>query len=209
MKRKCDRCERPATLHSVEIVKGEKIQINLCDVHGKEAGLDQPPAGHTPIDELLTSFVKVHSTGEVGSVGKAPPKVCSNCGLAFKEFREKSLLGCPTCYGDFEAQLSPLMERAHEGGTHHVGKTPRRAGGAEQRQLRLARLQRRLDEALEAEDYESAAELRDELEGVTAAVEATPNTAADASAKKDASATAPNRPDRPNEADTDRPEGSA
>lgn len=193
MKRKCDRCGRPATHHSVEIVKGEKIESHLCDLHGEEAGMNQPPAGHTPIDELLTSFVKVHSTGETTTVGSAPPKVCSSCGLAFTEFREKSLLGCPSCYADFEAQLGPLMERAHEGGTHHVGKTPRRAGGAEQRQLRLARLQRRLDEALEAEDYESAAEIRDELEGVAAASDEV-GTQKQAAAAKDVSTNAPASP---------------
>ncbi|BAM04774.1 UvrB/UvrC motif-containing protein [Phycisphaera mikurensis] len=173
MKRKCDQCGRPATHHAVDIVKGVKTETHLCDVHAAEAGLDQTPAAHTPIDELLTSFVKVHSTGETATIGKAPTRVCSSCGLTFSEFREKSLLGCPTCYADFEAQLGPLLERAHEGGTHHVGKTPRRAGGAEQRQLRLARLQRRLDEALEAEDYESAAEIRDELEGVASASDST------------------------------------
>ncbi len=140
MKRKCDECGRPATHHSVEIVKGEKIETHLCDAHAAESGMNEPTTGHTPIDELLTSFVKVHSTGQTKTVGKAPTKVCSNCGLTFAEFREKSLLGCPTCYADFEAQLGTLLERAHEGGTHHVGKTPRRAGGAEQRQLRLARL---------------------------------------------------------------------
>ena len=169
MKRKCDQCGRPATHHAVEIVKGEKIETHLCDTHAAESGLNQTPTGHKPIDELLTSFVKVHSTGETKTIGKPSNKVCSNCGLTFAEFREKSLLGCPTCYADFEAQLGGLLERAHEGGTHHVGKTPRRAGGAEQRQLRLARLQRRLDEALEAEAYEEAAEIRDELEGVAAA----------------------------------------
>ena len=182
MKRKCDQCGRPATHHAVEIVKGEKIETHLCDAHAAEAGLNQPPSVHAPLDELLTSFVKVHSSGETKTVGKAPPKVCENCGLTFAEFREKSLLGCPNCYADFEAQLSPLLERAHEGGTHHVGKTPRRAGGAEQRQLRLARLQRRLDEALEAEDYESAARIRDELEGVSAASDQTGSKAGGGSA---------------------------
>ena len=171
MKRKCDQCGRPATHHAVEIVKGEKIETHLCDTHAAESGLHQAPAGHKPLDELLTSFVKVHSTGQTQTVGKPSNKACSDCGLSFAEFREKSLLGCPTCYADFEGQLGGLLERAHEGGTHHVGKTPRRAGGAEQRQLRLARLQRRLDEALEAEAYEEAAEIRDELEGVAAAAD--------------------------------------
>jgi protein arginine kinase activator len=40
------------------------------------------------------------------------------------------LLGCATCYAQFEAQLGPLLARAHEGGTHHVGKSPRPVEGA-------------------------------------------------------------------------------
>lgn len=167
MKNKCDQCNRPATHHSVEIVNGEKIEKHLCDAHAAEEGLTIKSA-HTPINELLTNFVKLHSGGEeakiaLGGGGSVKDLVCENCGTTFADFRESSLLGCPVCYKSFEQPLSPLLERAHEGGTHHIGKVPRRAGVGEQRQMALQRLRRQLDDAVVAEDYELAARLRDDL----------------------------------------------
>lgn len=157
MKRKCDKCGKPATNHSVDIIKGKKIEKHLCDQCAmQDPGMIKPV--HTPINELLTSFVKMHSGATVQQ-----DLTCEQCGLTYAQFQERSLLGCPNCYTAFEAVLGPLFERAHEGGSHHLGKTPKRAGAGEGRQLRIARLRKRLDEAVAAEDYELAARLRDEI----------------------------------------------
>jgi protein arginine kinase activator len=143
----------------VEIIKGQKIEKHLCDSHAAEEGMAiKAVTAHTPVSELLTNFVKMHSG--------APTQqdlTCDNCGLTFSQFRENSLLGCPSCYTSFESLLGPLMERAHEGATHHLGKVPRRAGPGERRQADLLRMRKRLAEAVAAEDYETAAKLRDEL----------------------------------------------
>ncbi|MEM9418901.1 MAG: UvrB/UvrC motif-containing protein [Planctomycetota bacterium] len=172
MKKKCDKCNRPATHHSVEISKtGEKIEVNLCDIHAAEAGLTIK-SPHTPINELLTNFVKLHSggaesdseSGQSTGGGTSKDTACESCGTTFADFRENSLLGCPMCYKTFEQPLSPLLERAHEGGTHHIGKVPRRAGVGEQRQMAMQRLRRQLDDAVMSEDYELAARLRDDIQ---------------------------------------------
>ena len=164
MKRKCDICGRPATYHSVEVVKGSKIETHLCDHHAAEAGVVAKPTSHAPINELLNNFVKLHSGGQSEEAARSVAELsCENCGLAFSDFRESSLLGCPTCYSSFEDPLGPLVERAHQGGTHHIGKAPRRSGDMEQRQARMARLRSRLEDAVAAEDYELAARIRDEI----------------------------------------------
>ncbi len=160
MKRKCDRCARPATHHSVEIIQGKKIEKHLCDEHASEEGLAIKSI-HTPINELLTNFVKIHSSGEADQ--PTPGGVCEGCGLTFAQFRKDSLLGCPDCYKAFEQPLSTLLERAHEGGTHHIGKVPRRAGAGEQRQAMLMRMRKQLNAAVVGEDYELAARLRDDI----------------------------------------------
>jgi protein arginine kinase activator len=59
--------------------------------------------------------------------------------------------------------LSTLLERAHEGATHHIGKVPRRAGAGEQRQALLMRMRKQLNDAVIDEDYERAARLRDDI----------------------------------------------
>jgi protein arginine kinase activator len=155
-KRKCDECDKPATHHSVEIIKGEKIEKHLCDECAADQGLVFV-AKHAPINELLSDFVKMHS-------GATDDIECDLCGLVFSEFREHSLLGCPGCYLCHEEQLTPLVERAQEGATHHIGKVPQRAGADEVRQQRLLQLRKNLTNAIEAEDYETAARLRDEVQ---------------------------------------------
>ncbi|MEM7577491.1 MAG: UvrB/UvrC motif-containing protein [Planctomycetota bacterium] len=168
MKRKCDLCSRPATHHSVEIVNGQKIEKHLCAFHAEQEGLTVK-AQHQPINELLTNFVKLNAgvdaePDESGTAGgQAKELACDQCGITYAQFRESTLLGCPRCYTVFEKPLGNLLERAHEGATHHIGKVPARAGVGEQRQEQLTRLRRRLHDAVDAEDYELAVKLRDEL----------------------------------------------
>ncbi len=141
----------------MEIIKGQKIEKHLCDACAAEEGY-APAAAHTPVNELLNNFIKSHSG--------APTKkdlTCEVCGLSYTQFREKSLLGCPQCYSAFESMIDPLLERAHEGGSHHLGKVPRRAGAGEQRQAQLLHMRKRLSEAVSREDYELAARLRDDI----------------------------------------------
>jgi len=165
VKSKCDQCDRPATHHSVEISNGNKIEKHLCDLHAAEEGLAIQSSAHAPINELLTNFVKLHS-GETAAGPSPKDLTCEDCGSTFAEFREHSLLGCAACYKSFEKPLSPLIERAHEGGTHHIGKVPRRAGVGEQRQMALQRLRKQLDDAVLTEDYELAARLRDDIKQI-------------------------------------------
>ena len=157
MKRKCDECGKPATVHEVEIIKGQKIEKHLCDDCARSEGIPVKDS-FTPINELLTNFVKMHS-------GSAPQKdlVCENCGLTFSHFREHSLLGCPECYTAFDKPLGSLLERAHEGGTQHLGKTAGSSGSSEMRQQQLLHMRSRLAAAVSAEDYELAARLRDDI----------------------------------------------
>lgn len=157
MRRKCDSCEQEATVHEVTIKGGKKVERHLCESCAREAGIAVQAA--QPISELITKFVMAHSG--VRAEPRAP--VCSECGLTFAEFRQNGTLGCAGCYNAFEESLSTLIERAHEGATHHVGKTPKRAGGAIDRQKRIVALRKQLSEAIEAEQYERAAALRDEL----------------------------------------------
>ncbi|MCX5660177.1 MAG: UvrB/UvrC motif-containing protein [Planctomycetota bacterium] len=157
MKDKCDKCDKKASFHSVEIVKGQKTEINLCEVHAAQES-KVAKAVHTPINELLSSFVKAQSGQPV-----TEEALCGECGQTFSQFRETSLMGCPSCYAAFEEKLTPMLERIHEGGTHHLGKIPKRSGVAEQKQAALLRMRKQLAEAVAAENFELAARLRDEV----------------------------------------------
>lgn len=174
---KCDKCqESEATVHEVTIKGGQRHEKHLCESCAKADGV--APQAHVPLPELLKSYITTQTQGAGGTsavVPAAPATACPACGTTYAQFRTSGLLGCAECYAVFETQLGPLLARAHEGGTHHVGKspkgpgvTPATPGGDAQRSERVAALRKRLADAVAAEQYEKAAMLRDELARVEA-----------------------------------------
>jgi protein arginine kinase activator len=157
---KCDNCNKPATVHLTEIKNGQKLEKHLCEqCAASSEGV--PVKSHTPINELLTNFVMAHS-----GLQKDAGVACDQCGMTWAEFRQSGLFGCANDYVLFEKDLTPLLQRAHEGATHHVGKVPARRGGTGvpmKRQADLTKLRKELSRAVEAEDYERAAKLRDQI----------------------------------------------
>jgi protein arginine kinase activator len=160
MNLKCDNCNRAATVHLTEIKGGKKIEKHLCEQCAAQAeGITVK--GHTPINELLTNFVMAHS-----GLQKEMGLSCEYCGMTWADFRQSGLLGCAHDYQLFERELAPLLQRAHEGATHHIGKVPVRKGGSGvpmKRRLDVTKLRKDLAKAVEAEDYEKAAKLRDQI----------------------------------------------
>ncbi len=155
----CNRCQKAqATYHITDIdPSGEKFERHLCDRCAIEEGV-QPADKPATAVEVLDKFVLGGKTA-----GALQNLVCENCGTSYIEFRNQGLLGCPQDYDTFKDVLGPLVERAHDGGTHHVGKTPRSMGVERTTEQDIRRLKRMLDEAVSAEDYERAATLRDKL----------------------------------------------
>lgn len=158
---KCDNCGKTATVHLTEIKGGKKFEKHLCEQCASQ-GEGIPVKAHTPINELLTNFVMAHS-----GLQKQSGLSCEQCGITWAEFRQSGLLGCEQDYDVFEKDLTPLIQRAHDGATHHVGKVPARRGGSRgapaRRSIDAAKLRKELARAVEVEDYERAARLRDQL----------------------------------------------
>jgi protein arginine kinase activator len=161
---KCDHCNRPAVVHEMTVRSGVKREVHLCEDHAREAGFTLP--GHQPIEQLLTPLLVQKSAEKSG----ARKLRCRGCNLTFSEFRSCGILGCAQCYDSFESQLGPMIERAQNGGTSHSGKCPHRGGGSIDRMVRLQGLMRELEEAVAAEQYERAADLRDRLRQLQAEV---------------------------------------
>lgn len=97
-------------------------------------------------------------------VNSPTEKACDHCGTKFADFRNSGRLGCPHDYQVFRAELVPLLESIH-GATRHAGKTPRRPASVVRAQD-LQRLKKELQKAVAAEDYERAAELRDQIKAI-------------------------------------------
>lgn len=159
---KCDSegCTNEATVFETVIKSGKRVEKRLCDDCARKQGV--AIQSHAPISELLTKFVMQQAAGaKAGEQEQAAP--CPRCAMTWARFRQHGLLGCPSCYDSFEEALTPLIERAQEGGLRHTGKAPRRSEETLAAQRRLASLRRELDEAVVAEQFERAARLRDQL----------------------------------------------
>ncbi|MCK6457750.1 MAG: UvrB/UvrC motif-containing protein [Phycisphaerae bacterium] len=157
----CQRCKKAiATVHLTDITKHEKREKHLCERCAQEEGVTIKPQ-HVHYNELFTHFVMAQP-----SAHELAQLTCPECQTSFVEFRNTGLLGCPNDYDVFERALLPLIERAHEGQSRHVGKSPRRLGHKRDFQDDLIRLRRHLARAIEDEDYEAAARLRDEINAI-------------------------------------------
>ncbi|MFW5653124.1 MAG: UvrB/UvrC motif-containing protein [Planctomycetota bacterium] len=184
----CDKCGEEATIHDLKLVKGGIIsQVHLCEKCAADLGM--VGKSFKTIEELLQEAIKSHQPlssgpssgpGASGSsksgtalVRRTPGATCGTCGLTWSEFRDQGVLGCPDCYTAFASRLTPLLGRAHEGGTHHIGKVPRQFKDKADIEPKVRHLRKQLAEALLTEQYERAARLRDQLVamGVTTTAE--------------------------------------
>ncbi len=154
----CQSCKQnPATIHYTEIKGPEKVrELHVCEACAQCQGMTGGPA-LAALPPMLASRVKgPKSPG-------APAPRCPTCGISFAEFREKGRLGCPHDYEFFQEHLDPLLEKIH-GSSEHKGRLPRGSGPeASRRNDGLLRLRRELQQAVKAEQYESAARLRDAI----------------------------------------------
>lgn len=153
---KCQSCGKPATVHLTNLVKGQKQKIMLCQECAERQHLVTTQQLNLPA--ILETLIGHH----VGQASDALSRLaCPVCGIKYMEFRAEGRLGCPHDYTVFRSALGPLLQRIHRA-ERHVGKAPTRrpAPAAVEGELDL---RRRLRAAVEAEQYEEAARLRDLL----------------------------------------------
>lgn len=157
----CDNCgSTDAVVHLTQIVNNQMSTHRLCEKCAAAKGLETAPEPAAfPLTDLLAQMGKETSPEAEPSAEQQ----CSFCGLTFKDFRDTGRLGCPHCYETYATHLQRLLRRVH-GGTQHVGKVYLPPDpSASELERRLEGLRRKLNRAVESEDFERAAELRDEI----------------------------------------------
>lgn len=154
----CDICGKgEATVHLTEIVDGEMTKMHLCEGCAKKKGAEMEE--HFGLSDLLAGLadldVKLKPKAETAAK-------CPNCGLTYQDFKKIGRLGCSQCYSAFEEFLTPLIKRIH-GSIHHAGKIPRKVPKVAKALDQLQQLRGRLHQAIDAEEFEEAAKIRDKI----------------------------------------------
>ncbi len=157
----CQICgKNPATVHFTEIHDNKMSEIHACEKCAEEKGLHASAKKQKfDIADLLAGMVDGMTTTEEERVGHVQ---CPRCGLPYSGFKETGRLGCAECYTAFQFQLRPLLRRIH-GDTRHKGKRPTGDGEGVSRSRQIQRMHDELQRAVEREEFERAAALRDEI----------------------------------------------
>ncbi|MBQ9920687.1 MAG: UvrB/UvrC motif-containing protein [Clostridia bacterium] len=151
---KCQNCGKPATYFIKTNINGNIHNVALC----AECAAKSEISSHgTGFDEL-SSFFNPFFFGSAAAVPEI--KRCPVCGTSFRNICDTSKYGCAECYNTFKSESETSLRRLH-GDLLHKGKTPRNAPKSNVNELE--ELRSRLMAAVEAEDYEKAAELRDRI----------------------------------------------
>jgi protein arginine kinase activator len=160
----CSECQtREAQVFLKQIINNQVTQRALChECAQRIAGM--PSAAP---DALLMQVLAGLGNLLTGSpVETRKPLTCATCGLKYARFQETGRLGCADCYESFRGQLLDLLRRVH-GSDVHRGKLPKGSREAKEREHRkeeLAMLKRALKAAIDAERFEEAAALRDQIQ---------------------------------------------
>ena len=160
----CESCgERDAVVQLTQIVNNEVKTLRLCERCAAEKGVQTTEAPKNPLLNELLQSVHSHMPAAAVSGAQADATRCTFCSMSYRDFRASGRLGCAHCYGAFERSLRELLRRVH-GNSRHVGRRsePPRPETME-RATTLGELRERLRRAIEQEQFELAADIRDRI----------------------------------------------
>ncbi len=159
----CQECQQnPANVHITKIINGKKTEMHLCEICAqKKEELDFSFEPQFSLQNLFGSLLHdgLSGVGEKASLSKLQ---CPGCGLTFAQFSQIGRLGCSECFLAFGERLHLLLRRIH-GSSSHSGKIPARIGGKARLKRELADLKEQLQAAVQRENFEQAALLRDKI----------------------------------------------
>ena len=176
----CERCRiREASIKYTEIINGVKNEHNLCSQCAREMDFTGYSAifdGEFPLGKLLSGLLGIDDE-EDQQEDKMAQVVCPTCGTSYEEFVGNSRFGCMDCYSVFDLLMSDNIKKL-QGGDAHVGKQPRYQkihpvsqvlGEEEEKPEKVSAkeqieiLRARLASAVSNEEYELAAQYRDQI----------------------------------------------
>ncbi|NOT08190.1 MAG: hypothetical protein HOP28_08290 [Gemmatimonadales bacterium] len=162
----CKICgERESVINVTEIVDGEVRTGGLCAKCAAEKGIETGIGlAETPLGGFLAKLGE--GVGPDAALAAALGLGCPQCGATLHDFREVGRVGCASCYLIFDAPLRELLRRLH-GSTHHTGSRYADSSAAIQPSPPSSPsdgdLRDQLKRAIESEQFELAAELRDRI----------------------------------------------
>lgn len=160
----CQYCQkRMANVHFTQVINGNKVEMYLCEQCAREKG--QFSFGSPlSISDFFSGIMEFNPETQYTAAQTQQP-VCENCGMTYEEFQKVGKLGCGSCYEMFGERLVPLLKRLH-GNVNHSGKIPAKVSKTISATKEIENLKELLSKAVQSEEYEKAAEIRDKIKAL-------------------------------------------
>jgi len=156
----CSICQKnEAKVHLTQIVDDKMQKVDLCEECSKAKGVTDP-AGFSLADLLLG--LGASQEGDQRPPAKPGELACPACGLTQADFKKSGRFGCPQCYTTFGEGLPAMLKTMHKG-IRHTGKTPTAFKPKRDPADLLKALNRTLEKAIQTENFEEAARIRDQI----------------------------------------------
>ncbi len=157
----CERCKKnQADVHMKQYINGEIKETHLCSQCANEGGYDSFSFNNM-FKDLFGFSTDANMFEKNENVQKCP--VCS---MTYDEFKKGGKLGCSSCYEAFGKGIKNTLRNIH-GSDEHKGKIPNKSGGEMLIKREIEGLRKKLAQAVEKEEFEEAARLRDEIKSLT------------------------------------------
>ena len=158
----CENCrENDAVVNLTTIKDNVVTQQHLCEKCAAAKGVE---TSVTMPKHPLGDFLQAVQNKTLLGADDAP--ACHFCGATARDFRQTGRLGCARCYTAFERSLRELLRRLHGNSRHNGRRYEPPAPELLERAGSVAQLRERLRRAIDSEQFELAAELRDRLRSV-------------------------------------------
>lgn len=158
----CENCkQRPAHVKMTVTQNGEPFTRHLCDVCASQLHPFQQQQDPLAVQQFLSNLFASEPAQKQSEREKSQWS-CPTCGWTYERFVHKGKFGCADCYKTFGNALPPVMKRLHNGNAEHVGQVPEAFEETRAVKRRIEDIRTKMKHAIEEEEFEKAAELRDQ-----------------------------------------------
>lgn len=158
--KKCHICGKRASISLTQIVNGQVSELALCEDCAKEKGLFDPQTlsfaekffpeeFKAKVDKIVQSLAEMKQPGSERDVKEEDILTCCPvCHFPLSVYRKTGRMGCPDCYTVFAHELN------WEEDSPDTAASPA---------SELEKLEENMRRAISNEDYETAAQIRDQI----------------------------------------------
>lgn len=162
----CQNCgKNEATTHIKQVVNGETTQSHLCSSCAEHLGyVDMFSGFGFNLDKFFGGILSEN----LPLLGGEKEEKCPKCGYTFTDIVKSGKVGCADCYRKFYDRLLPSLQSIH-GKIKHTGKQAMVVHSPAETKINpIAKLKEDLQKAIEEQNFEQAAVLRDRIKEMEA-----------------------------------------